>query len=97
MAILIRLMFKMLNTALPEGTTMAYHSTGRLDEIAAHLERLHKDAHDIFNAHVDGLRCRAPAHVGFGALKARLLAPAGPAVNYIEALKLLRERFRRNG
>ena len=74
---------------------MALHSTGRIDDLIVQLERLQSDAQDIFNAHVEELRRDAPPHVGFGALKAGLLAPAGPAVNYIEALKLLRERFRR--
>jgi hypothetical protein len=74
---------------------MAYHSTGRLDEIAAHLERLHRDAHDIFDAHVDELRCYAP-HIGFGAMKHRLLAPAGSTLDYVKALRMLSERFRQD-
>ena len=68
---------------------MALHSTGRIDDLIVQFERLQSDAHDIFNARVEELRRDSP-NAGFGALKTRLLAPAGPAVNYVEALKLLR-------
>ena len=73
---------------------MALHSTGRIDDLIVQLERLQSDAHDIFNARVEELRRRDSPNAGFGALKTKLLAPAGPAVNYVEALKLLRRGLR---
>ena len=73
---------------------MALHSTGRIDDLIVQLERLQSDAHDIFNARVEELLRDSP-NAGFGALKTKLLAPAGPAVNYVEALKLLRRGLHR--
>ena len=66
-------------------------SVGRIDRIIQDLERLHADAQDIFDAHVDVLRYRAPS-VPFGVLKSREIAgPAGNTVNYIAALKIVRK------
>jgi hypothetical protein len=71
---------------------MTTPSVGRLDNIVRELERLHADAQDILDAHVDCLRHRAPG-VPFGTLKAREIAqPAGSALNLIAALKIVRRR-----
>jgi hypothetical protein len=73
---------------------MARHNAvGRLDVIIAQLETLHKDAQGIFDAHVDELRCRSPG-TPFGVLKAReITGRAGSALNYVAALKMLRQKF----
>ena len=68
-------------------------SVGRLDRIIAELERLHDDAQDIFDAHIDFVRCRMP-EVPFGVLKSREIAgPAGNSLNYINALKIVRQKI----
>jgi hypothetical protein len=68
-------------------------AVGRLDNIIRELERLHKDAQDIFNAHVDVVRCQSPG-TSFGVLKAyEICTPAGSALNYINALKIVREKI----
>jgi len=72
---------------------MTTPSVGRLDNIVRELERLHRDAQDIFDAHVDCLRHRAPG-VPFGTLKAREIAqPAGSTINYVEGLRIVRRRI----
>jgi hypothetical protein len=66
---------------------------GRLDDIIEQLEKLHKDAQDIFDAHIDVLRCQTPG-IPFGVLKScELTGPAGSSLNYIAALKIVRERM----
>ena len=68
-------------------------AVGRLDNIIGELERLHKDAQDIFSAHIDYVLCQSP-DVPFGVLKAReICTPAGSALNYIAALKLVRAKI----
>ena len=68
-------------------------AVGRLDGIIAQLEKLHQDAQEIFDAHIDVLRCRAP-YASFGDLKYREIAsPAGSSLNYIAALKIVREKI----
>lgn len=66
---------------------------GRLDYIITNLERLQKDATEILNIHIDGLLCNAAPEVSWGATKHRLVAPAGSTLNYVAALKLLREKL----
>lgn len=68
-------------------------AVGRIDRIVKDLERLHAEAQEIFNAHIDYVACRSPS-VPFGTLKAREIAgPAGNALNYIAALKIVREKI----
>jgi hypothetical protein len=68
-------------------------SVGRLDNIIKELERLHHDAQDIFDAHVDLVRCQMP-EVSFGILKSReIAAPAGNSLNYVNALKIVRQKI----
>ena len=68
-------------------------TVGRLDRIIKELERLHADAQGIFDAHIDYVRCREPS-VPFGVLKCREIAgPAGSALNYIAALKIVRKKI----
>jgi hypothetical protein len=69
-------------------------SVGRLDNIIHELERLHTDAQDIFDAHIDYVRCRAPSSVPFGTLKFREIAgPAGNTIDYVAALKIVRKKI----
>jgi hypothetical protein len=68
-------------------------AVGRLDNIIKELERLHNDAHDIIDAHVDSVRCLTPG-IPFGVLKSREIAgPAGNSLNYINALKIVRQKL----
>ena len=69
---------------------MPRHSpVGRLDDIIEQLERLHKDAQRIFDAHVDVLLCRYP-RTSFGVMKAHeICTPAGSTLDYIAALKIV--------
>jgi hypothetical protein len=68
-------------------------SVGRIDNIIKDLERLHADAQGIFDAHIDFVRYRAPS-VPFGVLKSREIAgPAGNAIDYVAALKIVRKKI----
>lgn len=68
-------------------------SVGRLDNIIKELERLHGDAQDIFDAHIEVVRCQTPG-IPFGVLKSCEIAnPAGSSLNYIAALKIVREKI----
>ena len=68
-------------------------AVGRIDRIIQELERLQAEAQDIFNAHIDYVRCRAPS-VPFGTLKSREIAgPAGNTMNYVAALKIVRKKI----
>lgn len=66
---------------------------GRLDSIITNLERLQKDANEIINTYTDGFLCNAAPGVSWGATKHWLVAPAGSTLNYVAALKLLREKL----
>jgi len=69
-------------------------ATGRLDRIIRELEKLQDEAQDIFDAHIDFMRCQTPG-VPWGALKAcEITGRAGSALDYVAALKILREKFR---
>jgi hypothetical protein len=73
-------------TATPE--------VGRLDNIISELERLHADAQDIFDAHINYRFHVERGKVPFGVLKSReIAAPAGSAINYVEALKIVRKKI----
>jgi hypothetical protein len=66
---------------------------GRLDDIIAQLEKLHKDADGILDAYVDELRC-STLGIPFGVLKTCEIANrAGSTLDRIAALKMLRDRF----
>ena len=68
-------------------------AVGRLDRIVRELETLHNEANDIIDAHIDVVRCQTPG-VPFGTIKmCEIAAPAGSALNYIEALKIVREKI----
>jgi hypothetical protein len=68
-------------------------SVGRIDDIIKELVRLHADAQGIFDAHVDYL-CSKEPKASFGAVKTREIArPAGNALDYIAALKVVRQKI----
>ena len=72
---------------------MERHFVGRLDDIIVQLEKLHEEAQGIFDAHIDELRCRTPG-IPFGVLKScEIASPAGSSLNYIAALKIVREKI----
>jgi hypothetical protein len=70
-------------------------ATGRIDRIIKELEGLHGEAQDIFNAHTDYALAKDRSIKSFGEMKLKEIArPAGSALNYIEALKLVRKKIR---
>jgi hypothetical protein len=72
---------------------MATPSVGRLDHIIKEFERLQQDTQEIFDHHVDYLKCSSPT-VPFGTLKSReITGPAGSDINYVAALKILRRKI----
>jgi hypothetical protein len=69
-------------------------NVSRLDSIIEQLEKLYSDSQGIFDAHVDCLMRDFPPGTSFGWVKAReVTTPAGSALNYIAALKLVREKI----
>ena len=73
---------------------MARHnSVGRLDDAIEQLESIHKYAQDIFNSHIEELRLRSPG-VPFGVLKVcSINNRVGSDLNYVKALKLMRQIY----
>ncbi len=68
-------------------------AVGRLDRIIRELEQLHDEAQGIFDAHVEVERCRNPG-IPFGTIKmCEIAGPAGSSLNYINALKIVREKI----
>jgi len=66
-------------------------AVGRLDNIIRELERLHNDAQDIFDSHIDVIRCQCP-NIPFDVVKmSEINSRAGSALNYVAALKIVRE------
>jgi hypothetical protein len=70
-------------------------ATGRIDNIIRDLEDLYCQAQGIFDSHVDYCLAKDRSVISFGEMKIREVArPAGSALNYIEALKLVRKKIR---
>ena len=68
-------------------------AVGRIDDIIGQLERLHKDAQRIFDAHIDFLLCRYP-RTSFGVMKAHeICTPAGSTLDYIAALRIVQAKI----
>jgi hypothetical protein len=66
----------------------------RIDDLIGQIEKLHAEAHDIIDLHVEEIREVRPS-VPFTTIKAReVLNRAGSTVNIVEALKLIREKHR---
>jgi len=64
----------------------------RVQQIIDRLEELHQQAHEIFDARVEVILAGQPYGTSFGATKMNcILAPAGSTLNYIQALKNLRD------
>jgi hypothetical protein len=68
-------------------------NTTRLDRIIIDLQRLYADADEIFDAHVSVMLRELPRGTSFGVTKYRLLEPAGRALNYINALRIVRDNI----
>lgn len=69
-------------------------NVSRLDRIICELEKLQKEANDIYDAHIDVLLCDLPPNASFGVTKLKAIAePAGQTLNHVKALKLLREKL----
>jgi hypothetical protein len=73
---------------------MARHpNVGRLDRIIRELQQLHDEAQGIFDAHIEVECCQSPS-VPFGTVKmCEIAGPAGSSLNYIKALKIVREKI----
>jgi hypothetical protein len=72
---------------------MVKPATGRIDRIIRELEGLQSEAQDIFDAHIDYVKCGEP-RTAFGTLKSReIAAPAGNTMNYVAALKIVRKKI----
>jgi hypothetical protein len=85
----------LFDTATLPAVTIVLGPFGDLVNANSDLERLQQDAQRIFDAHIDELHIQHP-DTPFGVLKAREIAtPAGSTLNYIAALKMLREKFTR--
>lgn len=73
--------------------TNATPAVGRIDRIIQDMERLQAEAQDIFDTHIDFVRCLAPT-IPFGVLKFREIAePAGNTLNHISGLKIVRKKL----
>jgi hypothetical protein len=67
-------------------------NTERIDNIIAQLKQLHKDAQEIMDDYVGTVVCGK--EISFGSTKTYVIAePAGRALNYIKALKIVKEKM----
>jgi hypothetical protein len=64
--------------------------TGRIDDTIEGLEKLYAVAHGIIAAHVNHVRHRSPGVPAQVVEQCEINGPAGYALNYIAALKLIR-------
>ena len=64
----------------------------RVQQIIDQLEDLHRQAHEIFDARVEVILAGQPYGTSVGATKVNcIFAPAGQTLDYIKALKNLRD------
>ena len=64
----------------------------RVQQTIDQLEELHQQAHEIFDARVEVILAGQPYGTSFGATKVNcIFAPAGRTLNYVQALKNLRD------
>jgi hypothetical protein len=64
----------------------------RVQQIIDQLEKLHDEAHKIFDARVDVIMCSKPYGTSLGATKMNyIMVPAGRTLDYIQALTNLRD------
>ena len=64
----------------------------RVQQIIDQLEELHRQAHEIFDARVEVILAGQPYGTSVGATKVNcIFAPAGSTLNYVKALKNLRD------
>jgi hypothetical protein len=66
-------------------------AVGRIDNTIKELERLHAVARDIIDAHVDYVRCKTPGVPAGIVEQCEINGPAGSALNYVAALKIVRK------
>jgi hypothetical protein len=64
----------------------------RVQQIIDRLEELHRQAHEIFDARVEVILDGQPYGTSVGATKAQcIFTPAGRTLDYVQALKNLRD------
>jgi hypothetical protein len=67
---------------------------GRLDQAISGLEKAEQEASQILNDHTDELVAREPPEASWSVVRyKRIMAPAGSRLNYLNALKQLRDRL----
>jgi hypothetical protein len=72
---------------------MATPAVGRIDNTIKELERLHTVAQDIVDAHIDYACCKTPGVPAGIVRQCEITGPAGNALNYIAALKIVRKNI----
>jgi hypothetical protein len=65
---------------------------GRLDSIITKLEELERDANGILDAYTDEQMSNSPPGTSFGAMKHWVVRSVGAKLDYVAALKLVREK-----
>jgi hypothetical protein len=70
-------------------------NTGRLDNIIKELERWQGAANEVLDHHVQVLLCDMPRGTSFGKVKLRTFMPAGITLDYVNALKMVRDTIPR--
>lgn len=67
-------------------------SVSRIDRLLKELESSHGEAQQIFDAHATYMRTKLYPKGGLEDVKLKhLTGPAGSALNYVEALKIVRK------
>jgi hypothetical protein len=66
---------------------------GRLDSIVEQLQRLQHDANGILDAYIDEQMSNCPPGTSFGAMKHWVLRSVGSTLDYVAALKLVRDEL----
>jgi hypothetical protein len=70
---------------------------GKLDKAINELEKAEQTATEILDEYTDVLVRRGPSNISWGVTRFRhIMAPAGSRLNYLAALRQLRDRLLRS-
>lgn len=67
--------------------------TSKIERIVEQLQQLYAEADKILDSHVDAVMRDRPPGTSFGATRFEVLHPAGRALDYVGALRLIQNQI----